>query len=99
MLPVPLDTLTNYLELVDWAGREIREGKRGSINEDAPPILERLNLDPYRLMDHLRGKAVIEQPVMLGPAEKIKATLTHLERKFIKGISEARRLFRPPAYT
>ena len=36
-------TLSDYLELVDWAGREIREGKRGSINESAkgeghPPL-------------------------------------------------------------
>ena len=92
-------TLTDYLELVDWAGREIREGKRGSINESAPPILERLNLDPYRLMDHLRGEAIIEKPVMLGPVEKIKQTLTGVERKFVKGITEARRLFRPPVYT
>lgn len=92
-------TLTDYLELVDWAGREIREGKRGSINESAPPILERLNLDPYRLMDHLRGEAKIEKPVMLGPVEKIKQTLTGVERKFIKGITEARRLFKPPVYT
>ena len=50
-------------------------------------------------MDHLRGEAVIEKPVMLGPVEKNKQTLTGAERKFIKGITEARRLFRPPAYT
>jgi REP element-mobilizing transposase RayT len=91
-------TLTDYLELVDWAGREIREGKRGSINETAPPILERLNLDPYRLMEHLRGEAVIETPVMLGSVEKIKHALTTAERKFVKGLSEARRLFRSPVY-
>jgi REP element-mobilizing transposase RayT len=92
-------TLTDYLELVDWAGREIREGKRGAINETAPPILERLSLDPSRLMDHLRGEAIIEKPVMLGSAEKLKQAIATVERKFIKGMTEARRLFRPPAYT
>ncbi|MCG5517402.1 MULTISPECIES: transposase [unclassified Ectothiorhodospira] len=92
-------TLPDYLELVDWAGREIREGKPGSINAAAPPILERLHLDPHRLMDHLRGEAMIEKPVMLGSVEKLKQTVATFERKFVKGISEARRLFRPPIVT
>ena len=38
--------LTDYLELVDWTGRVIRENKRGSISNDLPPILERLDIDP-----------------------------------------------------
>lgn len=36
--------LTDYLELVDWSGRAIRQNKRGSIPASLPPILERLNL-------------------------------------------------------
>lgn len=36
----------DYLELVDWTGRAIREGKRGSISNQLPPILERLQIDP-----------------------------------------------------
>ncbi|WP_394170949.1 hypothetical protein [Saccharospirillum alexandrii] len=37
--------LQDYLELVDWTGRQIRTDKRGSIDQKAPPILERLNID------------------------------------------------------
>jgi REP element-mobilizing transposase RayT len=37
--------LTDYLELVDWTGRIIREDKRGAIPVHLPPILERLNID------------------------------------------------------
>ena len=37
--------LKDYLELVDWTGRIIRKDKRGAINEDQPPIIERLSLD------------------------------------------------------
>jgi REP element-mobilizing transposase RayT len=37
--------LTDYLELVDWSGRVIREDKRGFIPKHLPPILERLNMD------------------------------------------------------
>ena len=34
--------LIDYLELVDWTGRIIREDKRGYIKQTTPPILERL---------------------------------------------------------
>ena len=37
--------LQDYLELVDWTGRQIRKDKRGSIDQSYPPILERLNID------------------------------------------------------
>ena len=37
--------LTDYLELVDWTGRILREDKRGAIDDNLPPILERLNIE------------------------------------------------------
>ena len=37
--------LTDYLELVDWTGRVIREDKRGAIDADLRPILERLGIE------------------------------------------------------
>ena len=37
--------LTDYLELVDWTGRQIREDKRGAIDNDLPVILKRLEID------------------------------------------------------
>ncbi|AJQ95513.1 hypothetical protein [Gynuella sunshinyii] len=36
--------LSDYLELVDWTGRAIREDKRGFFAESLPPILNRLNI-------------------------------------------------------
>ena len=38
-------TLDEYLALLDWAGRQIRPGKRGVIPEDLPPILVRLAIN------------------------------------------------------
>ena len=37
-------SLVDYIELIDWTGRAIREDKRGVIPEGAPPILSRLGL-------------------------------------------------------
>ena len=35
----------DYLELVDWTGRQIREDKRGRIDDDQPAILDRLGIE------------------------------------------------------
>ena len=37
--------LKDYIELVDITGRAIREDKRGYIDQQHPPILERLDID------------------------------------------------------
>lgn len=38
--------LADYLELVEWTERILREDKHGAIPIDVPPILERLQIDP-----------------------------------------------------
>lgn len=44
--------LIDYLELTDWTSRLIRTDKRGSINDEIPPILERLSLsqDAWKIL-------------------------------------------------
>jgi hypothetical protein len=36
--------LEDYLNLVDWTGRSVRDDKRGSIPEQAPPLLQRIGI-------------------------------------------------------
>lgn len=38
-------TLKDYIELVDWTGRIIRDDKRGHINHSLPNILDRISID------------------------------------------------------
>jgi len=37
--------LTDYIELVEWTGKQMRNDKRGAIDENIPPILQRLNFE------------------------------------------------------
>jgi len=47
-LPMRLD---QYLELLDWTGRQVRQYKRGAIPDGLAPILERLQLPGERWLD------------------------------------------------
>ena len=38
-------SLLDYLNLLDWTGRQVAPGKCGVISADAPPILQRLGID------------------------------------------------------
>jgi REP element-mobilizing transposase RayT len=52
-------SFTDYLQLVDWSGRIIRDEKGGFIPENIPPILQRLNQEPHNwlyLTQHFESK-------------------------------------------
>jgi hypothetical protein len=44
-------SMLQYLELLDWTGREIREDKCGSIPQHLAPILSRIGLDSHGWCD------------------------------------------------
>ena len=44
-------TRQDYFELVDWTGRTLREDKRGAIDSQIPPILQRLGIRPESWID------------------------------------------------
>ena len=77
-------TLEDYLELVDWGGREIKHNKRGYISDHAPPILTRLKMGSASVLDYL-SKA--DQPTFsaLGPVSRLRLFAQSVGRSFIKG--------------
>ena len=93
-------TCKDYLELVDWAGRAIRDGKRGYIPNEIPPILQRLNLRADAYLTHVGRKTLKATQVKrlpyaqaLGSVAQLKALAEKLEQAFIRGIGDARRLY------
>ncbi len=88
--------LTEYLELVDWSGRAIRPDKQARIQENLPPILERLNIDPVHLLRYLdhKEKGFVHA---IGSRRAIQTAALKLGKAFLKGISAANRLFPEPS--
>lgn len=84
----------DYLELVDWAGRAIRDEKRGAISEHLPPILQRLQLDAAQYLLHVRRGGRHHHVSVLGHADRIREVAQQLGRSFFKGLSQSRRLYR-----
>jgi len=86
-IPFPF---TDYLELVDWAGRVVCTGKRGQIPATEPPILERLGMTTGPLVDYLTKAE--QHRGALGPVAKLRAFARSVGREFVKGQSFARLL-------
>ncbi|MDH5572094.1 MAG: transposase [Gammaproteobacteria bacterium] len=84
--------LVDYLELVDWTGRIIREDKKGYIESDIPPILKRLNM----ASDNWLYLALhFESPFkgLVGSVLKLKAACKKLGYQRIPGIKSCASYF------
>jgi hypothetical protein len=67
-------TLTEYLQLLDWTGRQLKPGKRGAIPNNAPPILDRLNLSAelwLHAVEHFAKRRAVNR---VTPASRFNAT-------------------------
>jgi REP element-mobilizing transposase RayT len=83
--------LKDYLELVDWGGREIKQHKRGYIPAGAPPILARLRMDAAPVLDYLARDDLPGFGAM-GPVSMLRSFAKSLGRRFIKGHAFGKRL-------
>jgi len=76
--------LKDYLELVDWGGREVKYNKRGYIPASAPSILARLKMDATPVLDYL-AKDDHPSPSAVGPVSMLRVFAESVGRKFVKG--------------
>ncbi len=82
----------DYLELVDWSGRAIRDDKRGHIPNNLPPILQRLHIAPEQW---IKASSGIEKHFVyaIGPIEKLQQLCTVLNRRWLRGQRACRQLY------
>ncbi|GLO63234.1 transposase [Vibrio sp. MACH09] len=75
--------LVDYIELVDWTGREFREGK-ASISSHQPPLLKRLNINQKAW---LKACTQLEKQraLCIGMKESIQCNLSRLHRRRMCG--------------
>ena len=72
--------LTDYLELLDWTGRIIREDKRGAISKTLSPILQRLNINADNWIE-LTQTIEINFNGFIGKPDSLNNSLTHFNRQ------------------
>jgi hypothetical protein len=85
-------SLAEYLQLLDWTGRQIRHDKRGAIPADLAPILKRL---------HVVGDAWLDQVQhfgrwfrrAVGRATTLADTAAQRGRRWLHGIARSRQAF------
>ncbi len=92
-LPIEIQT---YIELVDASGRALRSDKRGSIPESLQPILQRIGIQPsswLETVNHLEHQF----ETFIGKPISLKIAGQHRGRQRVRGLCQAKRLFRDVA--
>ena len=87
--------LQDYLELVDWSGRAIIDGKRGRIPDSLPPILDRLKIDPDNYVRFINRTQKSQFHGFIGTVKSMRSLAQDFGRSFLKGQAAAAALFSP----
>ncbi len=84
----------DYLELVDWTGRQLRDGKRGSIPRDAPAVLQ--ILEPTNQRWGVRVSAIGSGYWrIVGEAHDLIAVAQRIGQRWVKGVGLAKKIAGP----
>jgi REP element-mobilizing transposase RayT len=83
--------LTDYLELVDWTGRVLRDDKRGAISQNAEDILTRLGVDDSQW---LTMASEFEQcfKTFAGNEQRLRSACDAMNYQRPPGLGDCRRL-------
>ena len=84
-------TTADYLQLLDWTGRQLAPGKRGRITGDAPACLRNLESKPERWATRVRAVGSGYWRAV-GSAEQLIDLATQIGQRWLKGVRLAERL-------
>jgi hypothetical protein len=88
-------TEEQYFEIVDWTGRQIREGKRGQIGAKVRPLLESLELDADEWIQTVEEFSK-RFCLVAGTIENIRKAAERVGRCWLKGCRSGRAAFVEP---
>ena len=76
--------LMDYIKLIDWTGRQLREGETGYIKATTPPILERLN---FEQQDWIQACTQLERKraLLIGSTHSIQTATASFNRLRAQG--------------
>ena len=84
--------LEQYLELLDWCGRQVRLGKTGKIPNHLAPILDRLGIQREHWLDLVQSFGQLFRRIA-GDAEAIEQHAAIHRRKWYHGLAHCRQMF------
>jgi len=84
--------LADYLDLVNWTGRAVRDDKRGAIAENLPPILERIGITREAWLQ-LAEDFETTFWTWIGQTEHLERACERNRQRWARGIRACRRLF------
>ena len=83
--------LQDYFELIDWSGRVFHPDKRGIIEENTPPILKRIGIEPSQFIQ-CAGDFMHVFGLTVGSPELMAECCARRDVKFLRGIKASREL-------
>jgi REP element-mobilizing transposase RayT len=88
-IPFPLK---DYVELIDWTGRAVRDDKKGAIPDHIAPILERLQLNEREWLTNVThfGSRFYK---VVGKIEAIRCFSQQLKQSWLQGLSQCKNLY------
>jgi REP element-mobilizing transposase RayT len=84
-------TLEAYLELVDWTGRRVVQGK-AAMDAEIPPILQRLNIDAETWVRTMQPRGNVFGRA-IGRLTRLREHAVTVGQAWIRGLGLARRLY------
>jgi len=78
---IPIN-FNDYLILLDWTGRQIRNKKKGHVPVNAPDIFARLNYSPEQWLNSHQSNISWQQRA-IGSAKRIRSYCDELKRRWI----------------
>jgi hypothetical protein len=85
---------SEYLTLVDWTGRQLRDDKRGAVPIDAPHVLRSLDPSSERWVTRIKAIGSGYWRVV-GEAHDLMAIAERIGQRWLKGLGLAKKTARP----